>query len=149
MTIFELVDKDMTEALKSGDKARLTVLRGLKSDLKYKLIDLAEKSLTDAQSIEVLSAAAKKRRDSIEMFRKGGREDLANQEEYELSIISSYLPKQLSEDELRRIVGEAVAQSGAASPKDMGKVMQVLMPHVKGRADGKLVSRLVSEMLAN
>ena len=149
MTIFELVDKDMTEALKSGDKARLTVLRGLKSDLKYKMIDIGQKTLTDAQSIEVLATAAKKRRDSIEMFRQGGREDLATQEEYELSVVSTYLPKQLSEDELRQLVGDAIAQTGAASPKDMGKVMQALMPHVKGRADGKLVSRLVSEMLAN
>jgi hypothetical protein len=148
MTIFELVDKDMIGALKSGEKARLVVLRGLKSDLKYKQLEV-KGPLTDEQAIEVLSSAAKKRRDSIEQFRKGGREDLAQQEEFELSMIQAYLPKQLTEDELRQMVGEAIAESGAASPKEMGKVMKVLMPRLKGRADGKLVSKMIADLLAN
>ena len=148
MTIFELVDKDMIGALKNGEKARLVVLRGLKSDLKYKQLEV-KGPLTDEQAIEVLSSAAKKRRDSIEQFRKGGREDLAQQEEFELSMIQVYLPKQLTEDELRQMVTEAVAESGAGSPKEMGKVMKVLMPRLKGRADGKLVSKMISDLLAN
>lgn len=148
MSIIERIDKDTVEALKSGDKVKVTVLRGLKSDLKYKQIDGGEK-LSDEQVIEVLSSAAKRRRDSIEQFRQGGRDDLVKQEEFELELISEYLPKQLSEDELRDLAQAAIAETGADSPKQMGLVMKVLMPKVKGKADGKLVSKLISELLAN
>jgi hypothetical protein len=147
MSLLEQIDKDIIEALKGGDKARLTVLRGLKSDLKYKQID-GGKELTDEMALEVLSTAAKRRRDSIEQFRKGEREDLAQQEESELELISTYLPKQLSEDELRPMAAAAIAEVGAESPKQMGLVMKALMPKVKGKADGKLLSKLISELLA-
>ena len=148
MSLFEQVDKDMVKALKGGDKHRLTVLRGLKSDLKYKQIELGEK-LTDEQAIEVLSGAAKRRRDSIEQFRKGDREDLVRQEEFELDVILAYLPKQLTEDELRQMAGAVIAEIGADSPQQMGPVMKALMPKIKGRADGKAVSKLIAELLAN
>jgi hypothetical protein len=147
MSIFEQVDKDMIKALKGGDKDRLTVLRGLKSDLKYKKIEVGEE-LTDEQALETLASAAKKRRESIEQFRAGGREDLVKSEEFELEVISSYLPKQLTEEELRQMAETAIKEVGADSPKQMGLVMKALMPRIKGRADGKLVNRLISELLA-
>ena len=147
MSIFEQIDKDTIKALKDGDKERLTVLRGLKSDLKYKQIDSGEK-LTDEKALEVLSRAAKQRRDSIEQFRQGDRDDLVQQEEYELEIITAYLPKQLSEDELRQLAEATIAELGADSPKQMGMVMKALMPKVKGKADGKMLSKLISELLA-
>ncbi len=137
----------MKEALRAGQKDKLTVLRGLKSDIKYKQIDLG-RAMTDDDVIAVLTSASKKRRESIEQFRAGKREDLAQKEEAELGVIVTYLPKQLSEDEVRRIVTETVAETGADSPQKMGLVMKALMPKIKGQADGKLVSRLVSELLA-
>jgi uncharacterized protein YqeY len=147
MSIFEQVDKDMIKALKGGDKDRLTVLRGLKSDLKYKKIEVGAE-LTDEQALETLASAAKKRRESIEQFRAGGREDLVKSEEFELEVISAYLPKQLTEEELRQMAESAIKEVGADSPKQMGLVMKALMPKIKGRADGKLVNRLISELLA-
>jgi uncharacterized protein YqeY len=147
MTVFEQIEKDTIEALKSGDKARVTVLRGLKSDLKYKQIEAGDK-ITEEQAIEVLSSAAKKRRDSIEQFRNGGREDLAQQEESELELITVYLPKQLTAKELREMASAAIAEVGAESPRDMGEVMKSLMPQIKGKADGKMVSKLIAELLA-
>jgi len=147
MSIFEQIDKDTIKALKDGDKQRLTVLRGLKSDLKYKQIETGE-DITDEQAIEVLSSAAKRRRDSIEQFRLGGRDDLVRQEEFELELITPYLPKQLSADELRQLAEAAIEEIGAESPKQMGQVMKILMPRVKGRTDGKLVSKLIAELLA-
>jgi len=147
MSILEQIDKDTIKALKGGDKPRLTVLRGLKSDLKYRKIEVG-KNLTDELEIDVLASAAKKRRDSIEQFHAGGREDLVQSETFELEVISSYLPKQLTEDELRQMCTEAVAEVGAESPRQMGVVMKVLMPKIKGKADGKLVSKLIAELLA-
>ena len=147
MSIIEQIDQDTIKALKGGDKERLTVLRGLKSALKYKQIDSGEE-LTDEKAIEVLSTAAKQRRDSIEQFRQGGRDDLAQQEESELEIIITYLPKQLPEDELRQLAEAAITEIGADSPKQMGLVMKALMPKVKGKADGKMLSKLISDLLA-
>ena len=147
MSIIDRIDTALKEALKAGNRDKVTVLRGLKSDIKYRQIADREE-LTDDKVLEVLTTAAKKRRESIEQFRNGGREELAQKEQSELDIIAEYLPQQLSEDELRPLVSEAIAESGAESPKDMGKVMKVLMPKVKGRADGKLVNKLVSEILA-
>jgi uncharacterized protein len=149
MSIIERIDKDTVTAMKGGDKERVVVLRGLKSDLKYKMISVGrEKVLDDQAAAEVMSSAAKKRRESIEQFQAGNREDLVKKMQFELSIIESYLPEQLSEDKLRELIAAAISESGADSPQKLGLVMKVLMPHVKGKADGKLVNRLVSEMLA-
>ena len=137
----------MIQALKGGDKDRLTVLRGLKSDLKYKKIEVRAE-LTDELAVEALTSAAKKCRDAIEQFRAGGREDLVRKEEFELEIINTYLPKQLTEDELRQMAEIAIKEVGADSLKQMGLVMKTLMPKIKGRADGKLVNKLISELLA-
>ncbi len=147
MALFEKIDQDMIEALKAGEKDRLTVLRGLKSDLKYKQIDKGD-DLTDDDAISVLTTAARKRRDSIEQFAKGERDDLVRQETFQLEIITSYLPKQLDENELREIVARAIAEVSAESPQQIGAVMKVVMPQVKGVADGKTVSKLATEILA-
>ncbi|MCK4371785.1 MAG: GatB/YqeY domain-containing protein [candidate division Zixibacteria bacterium] len=147
MALFEKIDHDMIEALKAGEKDRLTVLRGLKSDLKYKRIDKGD-DLTDEDVISVLASAAKQRRDSIEQFAKGGRSDLVQQERFQLEVITSYLPKQLDENELREIVARAIAEVSAESPQQIGAVMKVVMPQVKGVADGKMVNKLAMEILA-
>jgi len=147
MSLFEKINQDIIKALKAGEKDKLTVLRGLKSDLKYKQIDKADE-LTDDDVIAVLSSLAKKRRESIEQFQKGGRNDLVAKEQAELIIINSYLPKQLSKEKLCEIIHEAIAESGADSPQKVGLVMKLVMPKIKGQADGKLVNKLATEMLA-
>ena len=147
MSILEKIETELIKALKSGDKEKVVVLRGLKSDIKYKRIDKGE-DLTDEEVIDVLSGNVKKIKDSIEHFGKAGREDLVNKEKAAFKIISAYLPEQLGEEELREIVKEAVEEAGAESPQQMGLVMRIVMPKIKGRADGKLVSKLATEMLA-
>ena len=147
MSIIEQLDKLIIEALKAGEKDKLTTLRGLKSDIKYKQIDQKD-PLTDQQVIEVLSSCAKKRRDSIEQYGKGGRDDLVQKEKAELDIILTFLPKQMDEDELRKLIILAIEESGADSPQKMGLVMKLLMPKIKGKADGKLVTQIVTEMLS-
>ena len=148
MALFEKIDHDMIEALKAGEKDRLTVLRGLKSDLKYRRIDKGD-DLTDEETMSVLASAAKQRRDSIEQFAKGGRNDLVQQETFQLEVITSYLPKQLDKNELREVVARAIAEVEAESPQQIGAVMKVVMPQVKGVADGKMVNKLAMEILAN
>jgi len=147
MSLSKKIDENLIQALKAGDKAKATTLRGLKSDIKYKQIEKGGE-LTDDDIIGVLSTAAKRRKDSIEQFRSGNRLDLADKESAELEIISGYLPAQLSEEELRGIIKESIEATGADSPAKLGMVMKDLMPKVKGKADGKLVSRLVNELLS-
>ena len=147
MSVIEKIDIELIKALKSGDKEKVVVLRGLKSDIKYKKIDKGEE-LTNEEVIAVLSVNTKKIRDSIEQFDKADRQDLVTKERAALKIISEYLPEQLGEEELRGIVKQAVAESGAESPQQMGLVMKIVMPKIKGRADGKLVSKLATEFLA-
>jgi uncharacterized protein YqeY len=146
MTLKERIDQDMRQAQKSGEKLKLSLTRLLKSDIRYKEIDKG-KELSDEEVLEVLTSAAKKHRDSIEQFRKGGREDLVKQEEDELKLILEYMPEQLSVEEVGKLVEEAITEIGAEGEKDIGKVMKVLMPKVKGKADGKAVSLLVSSRL--
>jgi len=147
MSILKKIDEDLIKALKAGEKEKATVLRGLKSDFKYKQIEIG-KELTDEDCLAVMSTVAKKIKDSIEQFEKGGREDLVEKEESELEIVQAYLPQQLGEEELKRIIEEAIKETGAASPQQMGLVMKAIMPKIKGRADGKLTSKLVTELLA-
>lgn len=148
MSLLKKIDEDLIKALKAGDKAGATVLRGLKSDIKYKQIEKGE-DLTDDDVIGILSTAAKKRRESIEQFRSGNRADLADKESSELEIITGYLPEQLTEDELVEMIRASIEATGADSPAKLGLVMKDLMPKVKGKADGKLVSRLVNESLSH
>lgn len=147
MSILKKIDDDLIKALKGGEKEKATVLRGLKSDFKYKQIEKG-KDLTEDDLIEVLSGVAKKIKDSIEQYGKGGREDLVEKETRELEILQAYLPQQLGEDELRLLVEETIKETGAETPQQMGLVMKSLVPKIKGKADGKLASKLVTELLA-
>jgi len=147
MSLLETLNSDLIVALKKGDKNRAEVIRGLKSDIKYKEIDKRE-PLTEEDTLGVLAAAAKRRRDSIEQFQRGGRDDLVLKESGELEIITSYLPQQLSDEELQEIVGATLLEIGAKTPADLGKVMKEIMPKVKGRADGNRVRQIIALKLS-
>ncbi len=148
MSILPKIDEELKSALKAGDKLKATVLRGLKSDIQYRQIDLG-RDLTDEDILATLQSAAKRRRDSIEQFKKGGRDDLVDKESRELELIEGYLPEQLSEDKIREHIQASLEATGASSPAQMGAVMKDLMPRLKGQADGKLVSQLVRQMLSD
>ena len=127
--------------MKAGDRERVHALRLIASELQK-----AAKE-DGGEEVEVLQRERKRRLEAAEAYRDGGRAELAEAEEREAEIIQSYLPEQLSEEEVDALVADVVAETGAASPKEMGKVMSLVMPKVRGRADGKLVSRLVKEKL--
>lgn len=147
MSLFDQLTEDMKAAMKAGDKDRLSAIRLLRGALKNESID-KRRDLTPEEEIAVLAAAAKKRQESIDAYRQAGREDLAQKEEQELALIRSYLPKQLSREELLNIIDAAIAQSGAKTVHDLGKVMPIVMQQVKGRADGREVNALVRERLS-
>ena len=144
--IWERLDQDMKTALKGGDKVRLSVVRMLISELKNERIAQGA-DLDDSAQRKVLASYAKRRKEAIEAARAGGREDVATKEQVEYDIVMSYLPKQLSDDELRAIVKKNVDGSGASGPSAFGAVMKSVMAEVGGQADGKLVSALVRELL--
>ncbi len=154
----EKINEDFKSAFKEKREVELSVLKNLKAALLNKEKenqfqaskagkDIAQAVLADDDIIGVVSAEVKKLRDAITLFEQGGRADLVVQNKSEIEVLMRYLPVQLGEDEIKKIVTEAVAASGAASVKDMGKVMGVLMPQVKGKADSSLVSKLVKEAL--
>lgn len=146
MRLDEHFQLDLNTALKARDKTRVDVLRMLRSKLQGAEI-AASKPLDDAQCLDVVSRYAKQVREAMDSFVSGGRDDLLQQARAELAIVESYLPAQLSDDELRDIVKQAIATSGASSAKEMGKVMSLVMPQTKGRADGKKINQLVKELL--
>jgi len=141
------IDEDIKKALKSKDSLRLGVLRMLKSEIRYKEID-TRSELSDDEVISVLSSSIKRRKDSIEQFERGGRDDLVSQEKAELEVILGYMPEQLTEEKLSGIISQAIKEVNASGPSDLGKVMKLIMPQVKGKADGKLVNQLVSSQLS-
>ena len=140
------VDQDIKEALKARNNLKLGVLRMLKSEIKYKEIDKGSE-LSDDEVISVLSSSVKKRKESIEQFGKGGRDDLVTREKAELEVVMGYMPEQLTEDKLIRIIQLAIQENNATGPSDLGKVMKSIMPQVKGKADGKLINQLVASHL--
>lgn len=143
MTLADTVKADLTTAMKAGEKDRVAALRLILSELQK-----AAKE-GNADELAVLRRERKRRVESATAFREGGREELAVQEEAEATLIEGYLPAEMSDDDLRAIVRDAVTEAGATSPKDMGLVMKAAMPKVAGRADGKRVSALVQEALTN
>ena len=145
MSTLDQVQSDVTTALKAGDRQRAGALRLIVSELQKAH---KEASGADADEVAVLQRERKRRLESAEAYREAGRDDLARTEETEAELISGYLPEQLPDDELRAIVGDTVAETGASSPQDMGRVMAAVMPRVQGRADGKRVSALVKETLS-
>ena len=139
--------EDYRAALRSGDKLKVSVIRLLMALIKNREVE-KRGPLTDAEVMQAISSSCKQRQDSIEQYRQGGRQDLADKETAELQILQSYLPQPFTAEELEALVRAAIQEAQAASPKEMGKVMTLLMPKVTGRADGKVVSALVREMLS-
>jgi hypothetical protein len=146
MNLEQQLMEDMKAAMKTRDQLRLETIRGLRAQLKNFQIEKA-RELTEEEVIQVLSSAAKKRKEAIEQFKSVGREDRAEIETRELHIIESYLPAQMSDEEIARYVNAAIQEVNAASVKDMGKVMSAIMPKVKGKADGKIVQQIVRDKL--
>lgn len=155
MSLKEKIREDLNEALKAKEELKTSVLRLLSSailnkekDKRYKSGKAEDVSLTDEEIIEVVSSEAKKRKEAMELYEKGARPELAEKEKKEIEILENYLPEQLSVEELKGLVKEAVAKTGAKEPKDMGKVMAELAPKIKGKADGSMVSKIVKELLS-
>jgi uncharacterized protein YqeY len=145
-TIKERLSETMKTAMKSGDKDTLAFARNLHAAVRKKEID-DRVDLDDAGVQKIIGTLAKQRQDSIEQFKSGGRTDLVAKEEAELKFLMGFMPQQMSEDEVRKLVDWAVTEAKASTAKDMGNVMKVLMPKVQGRADGKLVNQLVRARL--
>ncbi len=147
MSLAERLEDDMKHALKAGERDSLSVIRLVRSAIKNREIEKGD-SLNDEEVSGVLRSLARQCRESLEQFLKGGRQDLAGREEKYLSVIQSYLPKQLSREELGGVILEAVKRTGAKGPQDMGKVMKTVIPGVRGRADNRVVSDLVTKILS-
>lgn len=164
MSLKEKIQEDLQESLKAKEELKTSVLRLLfaaisnkesdkrtkiwkqKPDLSVKELE-KESQLTDEEISDVISSEAKKRREAMAGFEAGGRKDSVKKEKAELEILKIYLPEQLSAEDLKKLAKEAIDKTGAKEPKDMGKVMGVLMPQIKGRADGNLVSQIIKELL--
>jgi len=164
MSLKEQIQQDLNSAIKGKKKIEVSTLRMLNAQIlnkekekRYKITkaepELTEKELvkksqlTDEEVIEVISSEVKKRKESILEFEKGERQDLAEKEKKEIEVLNKYLPEQLSEEEIKKLVKEAIEKVGATELKDMGKVMQELMPQIKGKVDGTTVSKIVKELL--
>ena len=138
----------MATAAKAKDKIRLSAIRLLKTAVHNKEIELM-RPLQEAEIMQLLSAMVKQRKDSIEQFAKGGRMDLVEKEEAELKVVQEFLPAQMSDEEVEALIKKAIAEAGAVSAKDMGKVMKILMPQITGRADGKAAGEKVKALLSS
>jgi uncharacterized protein YqeY len=148
MTLKERLQEDLKSAMKSKDQLRLSVIRLAKAAIMN--LEIARgHELSDQEVIEVLAKEAKQRQDSIPEYEKAGRADIIETLRNEIKIVQEYLPAQLSENEIRELVKAAIAETGASSKKEMGKVMAALMPKTKGRADGKLVNQIVGSLLGD
>ncbi len=146
MSIKDMLNRDMKAALKQGEKQRLSVIRMARSAVLYAEKDRLHE-LDDEEVTEVLSREVKRRKDEMNEYERLGRSDIARDLKYEIEVLLSYLPQQLSDDEAEEIVRQTIFEVGANSIKDIGKVMSAVMPKVKGRADGKVISTLVKKLL--
>ncbi len=146
MSLLKRFDDDLKEALKASNARKVSVLRMVKAALKNRQIEKGGE-LADEEIVTVLATMIKRGRESVEQFTRGGRLDLVRNEEAEMAVLQSYMPPQLSNDEIDGIISGAIRESSAKGPQDMGKVMRILMPRVKGVADGKYVNQRVKEML--
>lgn len=146
MSLNDRLTEDMKQFMRSGDKFSLSVVRMLRAAIKNVEID-TRRPVEDEGVLDILNREVKQRRDALQEFEKAGRDDLADQARAEIALIQQYLPQQLSDEELQQIVRATVAEVGAVSRSDMGKVMSALMPKVKGRSDGKKVNEAVRQLL--
>jgi len=149
MSLKDKINNDLKEAMKSGDKTRLAVVRSIKALILEFEKSGVRRDLNNEDELQMLTTAAKKRKDSIEQFRNAGRIDLADQEEAELKILQEYLPKQLNEDEIKAEVARLASQIGAKSKEDFPKLMPLVMKELKGKADGKIVKSIVENFLVS
>ena len=146
MSLLTTLNDDIKTAMKAKDKDSLAVLRMLKSGIQNEQIKVG-RDLNGDEELTVLSREIKQRKDSLQEFERAGREDLVDKTKIEIAVVEKYLPEQLSDDDIRRIVSAAIQQTGAASQADFGKVMGLVMPQVKGKAEGALVNAIVKESL--
>jgi len=148
MSLQERIQTDIADAMRSKDNLRLGVLRMMKTAVKHKEVEKM-KALEEGEVLGVLNSLVKQRKDSIDQFRKGGREDLATKEESEIKVIEQYLPAAASDEDIQRAIAEAIQETGASSMKDMGKVMKATQARLAGKtADGARVSQIVKEKLS-
>ncbi len=147
MNLEEKIAEEMKQALKTGDKARLSTIRMIRSSLKNKEIELRRK-LEDEDVIKVIQGMVRKGEESLEQFQSGGRKDLVEKEQTEIEILKSFLPQPLSQEEMIKVIDETIRETQASSLKDLGKVMKAIMPKLGGKADGKIINQLVKERLS-
>ena len=147
MVLYEKIQSDMYTAMKAGDKEKASTLRTVLAKLKDKQIDIRE-PLSEKDEIKVLQTLVKQRKESIDLYQKGGRSELAEAESFELEIINTYLPEMMNEDDVRKLIEEIIEQTSAQSMADLGKVMPQIMKQGKGLIDGKTAQRIVSELLS-
>jgi len=148
MSLEEKITEDYKQAMRDKNAVKVSVLSFLRSQLKYAMIEKKADKISDTDTIAVIKKQVKQRQDSIAQFGKGGRADLVEKETAELAILKSYLPEEMSDDELKKMITEAVKESCASGVKDMGKVMKAVLAKVAGKADSKKVSDLVKESLS-
>ena len=144
MNLKEQLTNDLKESMKNKEQVKKSVVTLIRAAIKQKEVD-ERVELNDESVLDIISKQMKQRNDALEEFKKAGRDDLISQTEEEIQVLLSYLPKQLTDDELRVLIKEAIDKTGASSSKDMGKIMGILMPKTKGKADGKRINTLVSE----
>ena len=147
MSLYKQIEDEMKVALKSGDAAKLSVLRMLVAAVKNLAIEKNLKEVQDQDVLQIIQRHIKQHKESIDQFEKGKRPDLVDKEKLELKMLEAYMPKQLSEEELATIIKAAMAESGISAKQDMGKLMKIVMDNVKGRSDGKIVNQLVMKLL--
>jgi len=145
--LMDQIDAHMKSSMKEKNTIKLNTLRMVKAAIKNKMIEKKTDSIDDSLVLDIIQKQVKQRKDSVEQFKKGNRNDLVEQETQELLILESYLPKQLSDDELKSIVQKTIEATGAKSKADMGRIMKEAMAQAKGRADGKRLSQMVSSLL--
>jgi len=144
----ERISAELKEAVRAKDQVKMDVLRAMKSALTYKEVEKKQAGVSEEEAIAVFNTMIKQRKESIEQYEKFGRPEAAEKEKYELAVIQSFLPQQLTQDQLKALIAEAISSSGAKTPQDLGRVMKELKPKVSGRADGKEVTELVKAALS-
>ena len=147
MSLTEQINNDIKKAMLAKEKEKLAALRAIKSALLLEGTKDGSGEVSDDKGLEIIAKLVKQRKDSSAIYKEQGREDLAVDEDFQVEVLSTYLPEQMSEDEVRQVVKDTIAQVGASGPQDMGKVMGPVMGKLKGKADGKMISALVKEEL--
>lgn len=149
MNLTEQINADIKSAMLAREKEKLEALRAVKAALLLEATKDGSGEISDEMGLAIVQKLVKQRKDASAIFKEQNREDLAKDEDFQIEVLSVYLPEQMGEEEVRKVVQDAIAQSGAAGPQDMGKVMGPVMGKLKGKADGKLISALVKEELSN